>query len=245
MSQLVLSLFPGIGLLDRAFEDEGFCVVRGPDALWGGDVRRFHAPSGVFAGVIGGPPCQRFSSLSNINRARYGEGSLADNLIPEYERVVGEAKPLWALMENVPAAPCPCVQGYKVSDVLINNRDCGGEQHRERRFSFLTPDGRPLELDWWRQPVAASWVPAATSTAGGRRASPRIDKAGRFQGAILVKRSASDLAVAQGLPADFLADAPFTTRERMRVISNGVPLPLGRTIARAVRAATERQAVSA
>lgn len=36
--QLVLSLFPGIGLLDMAFEEEGFCVVRGPDLLWGGDV---------------------------------------------------------------------------------------------------------------------------------------------------------------------------------------------------------------
>ena len=33
---LVLSLFPGIGLLDMAFEAEGFCVVRGPDLLWGG-----------------------------------------------------------------------------------------------------------------------------------------------------------------------------------------------------------------
>lgn len=38
--QLVLSLFPGIGLLDMAFEQEGFCVVRGPDVLWGGDVRK-------------------------------------------------------------------------------------------------------------------------------------------------------------------------------------------------------------
>ena len=37
---LVLSLFPGIGLLDMAFELEGFCVVRGPDVLWGGDIKR-------------------------------------------------------------------------------------------------------------------------------------------------------------------------------------------------------------
>lgn len=29
MTQLVLSLFPGIGLLDMAFEEEGFCIVRG------------------------------------------------------------------------------------------------------------------------------------------------------------------------------------------------------------------------
>lgn len=32
MSGLVLSLFPGIGLLDMAFEEEGFCVVRDPEA---------------------------------------------------------------------------------------------------------------------------------------------------------------------------------------------------------------------
>jgi hypothetical protein len=44
MPELVLSLFPGIGLLDRAFEEAGFCVVRGPDLLWGGDVRVFHPP---------------------------------------------------------------------------------------------------------------------------------------------------------------------------------------------------------
>src|SRR6185436_8832391 len=54
MSGLVLSLFPGIGLLDMAFEEEGFCIVRGPDLLWGGDIRKFHPPAGRFDGVIGG-----------------------------------------------------------------------------------------------------------------------------------------------------------------------------------------------
>jgi len=53
---LVLSLFPGIGLLDRAFEEEGFCIVRGPDLLWGGDIRSFHPPAGRFDGVIGVGP---------------------------------------------------------------------------------------------------------------------------------------------------------------------------------------------
>lgn len=65
---LVLSLFPGIGLLDMAFEQEGFCIVRGPDALWGGDIKRFHPPSGIFAGIIGGPPCQPHSRYAGINR---------------------------------------------------------------------------------------------------------------------------------------------------------------------------------
>jgi hypothetical protein len=55
-SSLVLSLFPGVGLLDRAFEDEGLCLVRGPDLLWGGDVRRFRPPAGCWWGVIGYVP---------------------------------------------------------------------------------------------------------------------------------------------------------------------------------------------
>ncbi len=38
MMRLILSIFPGVGLLDRAFEECGFCVVRGPDLLWGGGV---------------------------------------------------------------------------------------------------------------------------------------------------------------------------------------------------------------
>jgi DNA (cytosine-5)-methyltransferase 1 len=66
--QLVLSLFPGIGLLDMAFEEAGFCVVRGPDVLFGGDIRRFHPLPGRFDGVIGGPPCQWFSRLAHMVR---------------------------------------------------------------------------------------------------------------------------------------------------------------------------------
>lgn len=59
---LVLSLFPGIGLLDMAFEEEGFCVVpwSGPAVGWRysivpsarGEVRRgdrWAAVSGVFS----------------------------------------------------------------------------------------------------------------------------------------------------------------------------------------------------
>lgn len=41
MQQLVLSLFPGIDLLGRGFEAEGFYVVRGPDLIYGGDIRAF------------------------------------------------------------------------------------------------------------------------------------------------------------------------------------------------------------
>ena len=47
----------------------------------------------------------------------------------------------------------------------------------------------------------------------------------------------------QGLPANFLKDAPFTASAKAKAIGNGVPLPMGRAIAQAVKVALrERQA---
>ena len=173
---LVLSLFPGIGLLDMAFEEEGFCVVRGPDLLWGGDIRRFHPPAGRFDGVIGGPPCKRFSRLANIVRARYGEEALAPDMFPEFERVIAKAAPAWFLCENVPDAPLPAVPDYEVRSMLVDNRhDCGGEQSRARRFSFGTKDGRTLTLEWPPPPVPMVWKPAVTANDGGGRRHSRLE----------------------------------------------------------------------
>lgn len=243
MCDLVLSLFPGIGLLDMAFEQEGFCVVRGPDLLWGGDVQRFNPPVGRFDGVIGGPPCKRFSRLANINRARYGEESLAPNLIPEFERCVLEAQPEWFLMENVPEAPLPSVNGYKVKAYLFNNRWFGAVQNRERRFSFGTREGLPLLVET-QVFEPAQFEPAVTSTSGGRRAVAVIDETGKSIGgqgkskkSRLKYRPLSELCELQGLPPNHLEDAPFTSQSKREVVANGVPLPMGRAIAKAVREA--------
>lgn len=137
-SQLVLSLFPGADLLGRAFEAVGFTVVRGPDMLWGGDVRDFHVPPGKFDGVIGGPPCQSFSTAALT-------GTKALNLIPEFLRLIEEARPQWAVMENVtgvlnanagPDWPCTILRDY----------DCGGLTNRIRAFWFygLAPVAEPV-----------------------------------------------------------------------------------------------------
>lgn len=241
--QLVLSLFPGIGLLDMAFEEEGFCIVRGPDRLWGGDIKRFHPPAGKFDGVIGGPPCQAHSSLVHVVRAVWGDGSVAEDLIPEFERCVREAAPAWFLMENTPRAPLPAVDGYAVREVLINNRWLGHVQNRTRRFSFGTPDGRALTIE-----VAAleafHWEPAVCSTAGGRRHSVAIGGSGKPKGNQSTDpakqrriRPIEEESELQGLPRDFLADAPFTAQGKREVIGNGVPLPMGRAVAKAVRRA--------
>jgi site-specific DNA-cytosine methylase len=66
---LILSLFPGIDLLGRAFEAEGFCVVWGPDVIYARDIRGWHVPPGRFDGVIAGVPCKCFSSLAHMVRA--------------------------------------------------------------------------------------------------------------------------------------------------------------------------------
>lgn len=240
---LTLSLFSGAGLLDMAFEELGFCVVRGPELIFGGDIRRFHVPAGKFDGVIGGPPCQRFSPLANVNRARYGEACLAPNLIPEFERVVAEAQPRWFLMENVDGAPLPGVPGYVVHSVVLNNRDCGGVQNRVRRFSFGTPAGLELQVETVPQPE--EWAPAVTSKPGGRRAVEVLGPDGKPKGrqgrgaAGPTMRPLSEMARLQGLHEDFLAGSPFTAAGKRLAIANGVPLAMGRAVASAVRRAVD------
>jgi DNA (cytosine-5)-methyltransferase 1 len=229
---LVLSLFPGIGLLDMAFEAEGFCVVRGPDLLWGGDIRTFTPPAGKFDGVIGGPPCQAFSPLNQAGRL--GLQPLAPNQIPEFERCVRQAGPSWFVMENVREAPLPVVAGYTVHAELLNNRWLGEDQNRVRRFSFGTREGRRLRIEYAAldspnvEPCVTAngtqWERGKGKNGGRSRSDRTITALARY------KRL-------QGLPPDFLDHAPFTVEGKVRVVGNGVPLAMGRAIARAVKRA--------
>lgn len=240
MSQLVLSLFPGIGLLDRAFEEEGFCVVRGPDLLWGGDIRNFHVPSGRFDGVIGGPPCQMFSILKNLN-PKCGEKH--GNLIPEFVRVVSEARPLWFVMENVKAAPIPTVEGYPVTTRLLRDMWVGGHTARERRISFGGLASRsPHYLEVL--PLHTSDPEPAVLASASVRTPVKLGGSGKVKTTWQPRpghreNGSSGLSTAikhQGLPPDF--DIPgFTVSAKLHAIGNGVPRAMGLAIARAVKAA--------
>lgn len=233
MGDVVLSLFPGIGLLDMAFEAEGFVVVRGPDLLWGGDVRNFHPPAGRFDGVIGGPPCQAFSQINQA--ARKGLQALAPNLIPEFERVVSEAQPEWFVMENVPAAPRPEVCGYLVSALMLNNRWLGAVQNRLRRFSFGTTDGRALD-------VSADLVALESVEYEGcftANASQWDREHGGRSRSVRTREELRKGLRLQGLPEDHLDHAPLTVEGAIRAVGNGVPIPMGRAVARAVRRALD------
>jgi len=253
---LVLSVFPGMDLLGMAFELEGFCIVRGPDVIWGGDIRNFHPPAGVFHGVIGGPPCQAFSKIRYLNP---NAGKRHGNLISEFCRVVAEVAPSWWIMENVPQAPAPEVEGYLVHSLLLDNRWLGEEQKRLRRFSFGTRDGRLLDVDiaLFEAPLSefavtskASSVPVRLNPSGIIKRSLRPPVAvlaghgpiDRGKGTTPYPyRSISDICVLQGLPSDFLDESPFTIQGKRQLVGNGVPIPMGRAIARAVKKAVKLQ----
>lgn len=227
----VLSLFPGIGLLDRAFEENGFTVVRGPDLLWSDDIRDFHPQPGHFGGIIGGPPCQAFSRLRYL--VEYNGYQTAPNLIPEFERCIQEAQPAWFIMENVPEAPLPVVREYHVHSQLLNNRKHGGGiQSRTRRISFGTRDGRHLLVPEMTEPE--EWASAVCASGGvkpgvDRTRSPKANELG-----YKTRAAFEEIRRSQGLPDDFELPS-LTVAGAVKAVGNGVPLPLGRAIASAVR----------
>ncbi len=205
---LVLSVFPGVDLLGMGFEQEGFCVVRAPDLLWGGDIRKFHPVPGRFEGLIGGSPCQDFSKARRSPPMGYGLEMLA-----EYARVAREADPEWWLLENVPGVPDVVIEGYVVQRFDLNARECGLAQRRLRHFQFGSKSGRYLVIE--RLPVAqdAESTVLASQTSG---------------------RSFTRHCALQGLPPDFaLPDLKLSAR--YKVVGNGVPVPMARMVARAIR----------
>ena len=237
--QVVLSLMPGIDLLGMAFKAEGFCVVQGGDVIFGGDVRTEHYPAGKFDGLISGPPCQTWSPLANLCRAR--GIAVAPDLIPEFQRCVAEADPQWFLMENVPRAPQPVVPGFGVHSFVLDNRQCveadgkPATQRRLRRWSFGWQGGRKvLGID-----TVAIGNPhiTPTVTANGTKWETRKNRKGQPKS----YRSQGDFRVyckQQGLPDDF--DLPlFTVAGKIKAVGNGVPIAMGRAMAAAVKETLE------
>ena len=62
----------------------------------------------------------------------------------------------------------------------------------------------------------------------------------KYAGGELYKyRTISDTCRAQGLPETFCSSFPFTAEGKRGVIGNGVPMAMGRAVARAVKRALE------
>lgn len=238
--QLVLSLFPGIGLLDMAFEQEGFTVVRGPDSLWGGDIKRFSLADcdSHFEGVIGGPPCQSHCTYAALNKAQ-GK-NVREDLVHEFERVIKEARPRWWLMENAPKVPTLDIVNYKVQVLRLNARWFGGEQDRMRKFQWgywWDRFGKIFPGEEVFEPAKRESVCMASEGRSGKLSTVRVDGKPRTRHS--PRRSPAKFCELQGLQPDFMDKLPFTNEWKYRVVGNGVPLYMGRAIAKAVREATE------
>ena len=206
---VILSLFPGAGLLDRGFTLEGFIVVRGPDTLLGQSIEDFHFTPGAVTGIIGGPPCQDFSRARRAPPTGHGL-----RMLTEFRRVVTEGQPVWWLMENVPQVPDLHIAGYVTQRFNCFASDFACRQRRNRSFQFGSRDGVPLVLE------------RGIESHFGRLAKAVLAHDGR--------RNFSDLCELQGLPRTF--DLPGLSRTaKYRAVGNGVPVPMARAVAHAIR----------
>jgi DNA (cytosine-5)-methyltransferase 1 len=162
----VLSLFTGAGGLDIGFERAGYqvvgCVDNDPEAcktlrynrpdwpVFEGDIRTFE-PTVTADVVIGGPPCQGFSTA--------GKGDANDPrnfLWQEYFRVVQLLSPKAIVFENVAGMSnarnqhhleqlkgALCRLGYNAVVEVINSADFGVPQLRRRLFILAVRSGTP------------------------------------------------------------------------------------------------------
>ena len=216
--QLVLSLFSGVGLLDKAFREAGFCVVSAGDLITGQDIRDFTGMKNKFAGVIGGSPCQDFSMLKRDR----GEYSL--EMIYEFLRVVGECEPDWYLLENVKGVPnvtelikndvTVLLKKYSHQRIDIN-QGWYDNYSRLRHIQFGSKDGLYLDIPRGTMQDIKSGCALASDD-----------------------RSFKELCHIQGLESSF--DLPdFNVKGKKKAVGNGVPLSMGRVIARSVKNVTD------
>jgi DNA (cytosine-5)-methyltransferase 1 len=188
-------------------------VVRGPDILWGGDIREFHPPANVFTGVIGGPPCQDFSGLRRAAPTGYGRLMLS-----EFERVVTEAQPEWWLAENVARVPDLIIAGWSHQRLDINQA-WYGISRRLRHVQFGSRSGRLLHVT--RHPVTGPHEGAALASDN---------------------RDFRTLCRLQGLPETFDLP-PFRVEDKKKAVGNGVPLEMGLALAGAIIEAYQKPVV--
>lgn len=213
---LVLSLFPGIDLLGKGFELEGFAVVRGPDLIWGQSIESFHAPPRHFTGVIAGSPCQNFTTLNRNRDPREG-----DRLLQEFRRLITEAQPDWWLLENVATVTTLQVTGYHTQRLNLRANECGLKQRRLRTFQYASRDNRPIS-------------PHRDAAAAPRDRRVTLEPCClASEGTKTTRRNFADFCELQGLPRDF--DLPgWPIQFKYRAVGNGVPIPMARVIARAI-----------
>ncbi len=226
MNEVVLSLFPGIGLLDRAFAAAGFCVVQAPDLITGGDVREFAGIPGRFDGIVAGPPCQGFS-VANRHRTAAEHRSVVNSrrMLQETCRIITECEPEWFLIENVPCVPDVRIDSYQVQRIPITDLECGGVQLRSRHVQFGSKCGEII------RPVRVN--DCTRNRKKGRPAKAVTTKTERW-------KDFPDVCRRQGLEAPLQLPGWYQSA-KVRAVANGVPLRMGRALAAAVALRAPRE----
>jgi DNA (cytosine-5)-methyltransferase 1 len=139
-------------------------------------------------------------------------------MLMHYVRLVTEAQPVWWLMENVPGVPDVHIPGYVTQRFNLFAFEFGCRQRRNRSFQFGSRDGVPLVI--LRRTQSQSFLAPAADTKTTNREGKRTNF--------------SDRCELQGLPRDF--DLPGLSRTaKFRAVGNGVPVPLARAVAEAIR----------
>lgn len=227
MNELVLSLFPGIGLLDRAFSSAGFVVVQAPDLITGGDVREFAGISGRFDGIVAGPPCQGFS-VANRHRTDAEHRSVVNSrrMLQETCRIITKCEPEWFLIENVPCVPDVRIDGYQVQRIPISDLQCGGVQLRSRHVQFGHVGGKII------RPIRVN--DCTRNRRKGRPGKSVTTKTDRWS-------DFPDLCRRQGLDQPIELPGWYRTAQ-FKAVVNGVPLRIGRALAAAVACRAPRDA---
>lgn len=160
----VATLFSGIGSIEHSLKRlglnheivfagdiDGFCKTsyfanyQMDEAHWHDDVTKFEAKKykNQVDLLVGGSPCQAFSMVGK----RLGLEDIRGTLFYDFARIVNECKPKVFIYENVKGLlnhdegkTWAVVQdvfkqlGYKIHSQLMNSKDYGIPQHRERIF---------------------------------------------------------------------------------------------------------------
>lgn len=209
---LVLSLFPGAGLLDAGFTKAGFSVVRGPDTLLGQDIRTLTLEESRFDGIIAGPPCQDFSRARRRPPSGHGMAMLA-----ELARLITEGKPGWWLVENVPGVPTLLFDGYSNQRFNLSARDFGLHHNRNRSFQFGSLSADRLTILRGSQSHLRSGQLKPTPLASTN-----------------TRQNFADFCELMGLPRSFTLPG-LSRKAQFRVVGQGVPLPMAEAVAVAIR----------
>lgn len=176
----IVDLFSGCGGMSLGFQLAQFDIVAGYDN-WACAVETYSAnlghnaeildlsdveatierleqhrlPDGSFPAIIGGPPCQDFSSAG-----KRVEGDRAD-LTEKYATVVTHFMPPFFVMENVARAEGAAAYnralsdmeeaGYTIVKKVLNAALCGVPQTRKRLIAFgsLDPNVSQKVLNYW------------------------------------------------------------------------------------------------